>query len=182
MSTVPSGAPISARRTGSAAVAAGAVGPRRRPDPSSPARPQHLRVVAPQHRSQDDRRRRRRVRVASAVGLAVAVAFGLVYLHIVLAQRQFALDHLTAKVTAQQEQYQQLRLQVAQVEAPARIISVAEGKLGMREPSSVTYLTPSGSAVPAVSAAAAAGGKRNVLAPAGDADWPQIKSLLAGSP
>ncbi len=70
------------------------------------------------------------------------MAFGLVYLHVVLAQRQFALDRLTAKVQGEQTTYQNLRLQVAQLGSPAHIISTAEGQLGMRPPASVTYLTP----------------------------------------
>ena len=64
----------------------------------------------------------------------MAVAFGLVYLHVVLAQRQFALDRLTSKVQAEQATYQNLRLQVAQLGSPAQIISTAEGQLGMRQP------------------------------------------------
>ncbi len=117
------------------------------------------------------------------VGLILAVAFGLVYLHVVLAQRQFALDRLTTKVQAESTTYQNLRLQVAQLGSPQHVISMAEGKLGMRQPASVTYLTPS-LTIPGETVAASdpAPSGSVTQAPAGDADWPQIKSQLAGSP
>jgi hypothetical protein len=111
------------------------------------------------------------------------VAFGLVYLHVVLAQRQFALDRLTQKVQTDRSTYERLRVQVAGLGSPANIISRAEGQLGMRQPASVTYLTPTvtiaGSAANTSLAGPASG---PVQPPAGDADWPQIKAQLAGSP
>jgi cell division protein FtsL len=115
----------------------------------------------------------------------VAIAFGLVYLHVVLAQRQFALDQLTTKVQAEQATYQNLRLQVAELGSPQHVIGTAEGQLGMHQPAAVTYLTPTltipgqHSATRARPAASSSGAQ---AAPAGDADWPQIKSQLAGSP
>jgi cell division protein FtsL len=113
----------------------------------------------------------------------VAVALGLVYLHVVLAQRQFALDRLTQKVQSDRSTYERLRVQVAELGSPAHIISKAEGQLGMRQPASVTYLTPTvtigGSAAATGSASTGSGPGQ---APAGPANWPQIKAQLAGSP
>ncbi len=57
-----------------------------------------------------------------------------------IAENQFRLDNLQQQASLQQASYEKLRLEVAQLEAPARIVSVAEGKLGMRQPGSVTYL------------------------------------------
>ncbi len=112
----------------------------------------------------------------------LAVAFGLVYLHVVLAQRQFALDRLTTKVQTEQASYQKLRLQVAQLASPQHIISTAEGQLGMVQPGTVTYLTPTVTIGGTPPATAAAPRGAIVGAPAGDANWPEIKSQLAGSP
>ena len=183
-----------------------------------PLGPRHLRVVEP--RRARDPRRRAQVTLCAAVAVVVAVAFGVVYLHVVMAQRQFALDRLDTQVSQAQSQYQRLRLQVAQLEAPSRIIATAEGKLGMREPASVTYLTPAGPSSPLKGPLGPSSplkgplgpssplkgplgpssplkgplgpssplkgplgpGGAGASAPAGDADWPQIKSLLAGSP
>jgi cell division protein FtsL len=152
--------------------------------------PRHLQAVP----ARTPRWNQTRVLALAGAGLVLAVAFVLVYLHVVLAQRQFALDRLTTKVQAEQARYQNLRLQVAQLGSPAQIISTAEGKLGMRPPASVTYLAPSstigGTPNPAASqvlsgSAQAASGSPSSFsgqAPAGDADWPQIKAQLAGSP
>ncbi|MHB1534694.1 MAG: cell division protein FtsL [Acidimicrobiales bacterium] len=145
---------------------------RGRVDPS----PRHLRIV-------DARRRGRRAPVsgarlvlASVALMAVGVVFGLVYLHVVMAQRQFALDRLDQQRAAAEAQYADLRLQVAQLSSPRQIMSTAEGKLGMRPPASVTYLTPP-AAVAGLTGAAPAPGAAGV-----GADWPRIKALLAGTP
>jgi len=94
------------------------------------------------------------------------------------------LDRLTTQVQSEQTAYQQLRVQVAQLGSPAHVISTAEGQLGMRQPASVTYLTPTTSAGVAGSGptGTAATSQSAGQAPAGDADWPKIKSQLAGSP
>jgi cell division protein FtsL len=151
-------------------------------EPGEPAR--HLRVVPTPNRSPAQRRRRARAMLLAVAGVTAMVAFGLVYLHVVLAQRQFALDRLTAQVQAESTTYQDLRLQVAQLRSPAHIISTAEGRLGMIQPASVTYLTPTTTITGARSAAigSSATSGSSAQAPAGDADWPQIKSQLAGSP
>jgi cell division protein FtsL len=150
----------------------------------------HLRVVEKPVRSPAQRRRLARAILLGAVGLGVSVAFALVYLHVVLAQRQFKLDRLTTQVQQEQATYQKLRLQVAELNSPQHIIATAEGQLGMVQPSGVTYLTP---AAGVVSQSGFAGGSESSLtqsdpsspgaaAPEGDADWPRIKSQLAGSP
>jgi len=121
----------------------------------------------------------------AASGVVLAVAFGLVYLHVVMAQRQFRLDDLNTRVAQEQAQYQQLRLQVAQLSSPQQIISTAEGKLGMRQPDSVSYLSPRTGAVSAGAPRLGTGrqaGAGVVPAPQGDANWPAIKADLAGSP
>jgi cell division protein FtsL len=156
----------------------------------------HLRVVEPRKLTAAERRRRARLLLAGGLGVFVAVVFGLVYMHVVLAQRQFAIDRLDSKVQAQQAQYQNLRLLVAQLGAPQNIIATAEGQLGMVQPASVSYLTPkqtigsspgtsngtSNGTSSGVSGASSGQLSSSPQAPAGDADWPKIKSQLAGSP
>jgi cell division protein FtsL len=150
---------------------------------STPGGSRHLRVVEPRSRR---RRPNGRFLFLAASGVVIAVAFGLVYLHVVMAQRQIRLDDLNAQVAKDQAQYQTLRLQVAQLSSPQQIISTAEGKLGMRQPQSVIYLTPksgSASAGPSGLGSDPPTTKGGVVpAPEGDADWPAIKSDLAGSP
>jgi cell division protein FtsL len=168
-------------------------------DGSGPANPlegdrpeggRHLRVVEKPARSPAQRRRLARAILLGGVGLDVSVAFALVYLHVVLAQRQFKLDGLNSQVQQEQVTYQKLRLKVSELNSPQHIIATAEGQLGMVQPSGVTYLTPPGGAV---SQSGATGGSGPSLtqadpsspgsaAPEGDADWPRIKSQLAGSP
>ncbi|HVA75683.1 MAG TPA: hypothetical protein VNF71_14080 [Acidimicrobiales bacterium] len=142
----------------------------------------HLRVVQPRQLTVAERRRRTRRLLEAGVGLAVVVVFGLVYLHVVLAQRQFAIDRTAAQVQQEQARYQSLRLEVAQLGSPQNVIATAEGQLGMVQPASVTYLTPAHETATPASTASAANAAGTGSAPAGDADWPQIKSQLAGSP
>lgn len=166
-----------------AAAARLAAAPSSRPGPFDPRRVgegiRHLRVVQPRQLTVAERRRRTRLLLEAGVAVAVVVVFGLVYVHVALAQRQFSIDHVTAQVQKDQARYQALRLEVAQLGSPQNIIATAEGQLGMVQPASVTYLTPTTSVGTTSKALAAAG---NAAAPAGDADWPQIKSQLAGSP
>lgn len=176
----------SAARAAAAARLAGA--PSQRQWPFDPRRVgdgiRHLRVVQPRQLTVAERRRRTRLLLEGGVAVAVVVVFGLVYLHVVLAQRQFTIDHLAAQVQTEQARYQSLRLEVAQLGSPQNVIATAEGQLGMVQPASVTYLTPAHE-IGAPAAKSSPDGTNTAgtgSAPAGDADWPQIKSQLAGSP
>jgi hypothetical protein len=169
--------------------------PGNHPDKEAEARPRHLRVVEP-GLTPAQRRRRARAALIGGIGLAAFVGLALVYFHVILAQRQFAIDHLNSQVAQAQRAYQSERLQVAQLSSPQHIISQAEGQLGMVQPSNVSYLTPSVSttasapsstiaALGATGATGATGGSsllRASQAPSGDANWPTIKSQLAGQP
>ena len=160
------------------------------PRPQEQPRPRHLKLV-PEGLTPAQRRRRARFLVMSAIGAAAMIGLALVYFHVVLAQRQFALDHLQTQVQKAQATYQQQRLEVAELGSPAQIISRAEGQLGMIQPTSVSYLPPA-----ATGGSGAAGGSSvksplgqigpsvvpAIQAPSGDADWPTIKQQLAGIP
>jgi cell division protein FtsL len=147
----------------------------------------HLRVVRRRERTPAERRRHIQIVMVLGVVAGLCIALSLVYVHVVLAQRQFRLDRLDSQVQTDQTNYQNLRLQVAQLGSPANIIVEAEGRLGMVQPANVTYLpdnpgalTKSASSPSPV--ASTTRGRGTVAAPTGDADWPLIKSALAGSP
>lgn len=174
---------------GSATAAASALAEKLHPTPApaappgeEPGRPRHLSVVEAPALSPAQRRRRARAILFGAVALGTVIALALVYFHVVLAQRQFRLDHMNAMVQKDQQTYENLRLQVAQLGSPAHIISTAEGRLGMVQPTKVVYLTPTTVAGAPTAKAPATGGSQAAKAPAGDADWPMIKSQLAGTP
>jgi cell division protein FtsL len=118
--------------------------PRRRPVAEPKQR--HLWVVRPESRS------RRLIRLATAV-LVVAVFAGLftiVAVRVVLAQGQAEIDRLSQSIEAQQAVRQDLRLTVAELEAPAQIVGAARQRLGMITPAAVTYLTPPPAVAPGV--------------------------------
>ena len=139
-------APLSTRRS------AAAPAPRSRPAPrTSP--PLHVVRPAP-------RRRRARL-VTFLVSLAVVVSlFGLVASHVMLTQGQFRLEGLRSRASAEQARYERLRLQVAELESPSRIVATAQERLGMVPPPSVTYLSPTG-AVSTTAGPGEADGARN---------------------
>lgn len=179
--------PVSPAVSGAAALAV-APDPGRLPRPHEPERPRHLRLVPP-GLTPAQRTRRARALVMATVGAAAMIGLALVYFHVVLAQRQFALDHLQSQVHQAQSTYQERRLEVARLGSPAQIIARAEGQLGMVQPTSVSYLTP-----PASLPGAAPSTAKQPLgrigpavqppakAPTGDANWPAIKQQLAGIP
>jgi cell division protein FtsL len=135
-----------------AAHAAPASAPRVRPAAAPAPRHErpHLRVVdAPKPR------RQLRTGPTFALGalLAFAIALAVVACQVVLVQGQQRLDRLDADIATATDRYQQLRLEVARLESPARIVDAATNTLGMVPPPEVTYLTPTG-AISVPSAAA----------------------------
>jgi hypothetical protein len=149
-------------------------------------RRRHLRLVRERARR---RANGRRLLVSAGIATLGIFCLGLVTLHVLIAENQFTLDRLTQTAATQQASYENLRLQVAQLEAPARIVSDAEGHLGLVQPGSVTYLPPTspraakgGGAAQVGPGPAGSGSGGSVTAPQGDADWPSIKPYLSGSP
>ena len=134
-----------------------------------------LRVVGPGERRRWSPRRRGRVLALVAVAAVGVGLFALVASHVVLTQSQFRLDRLHAAAAAEQARYERLRLQVAQLEAPARVVAAAQERLGMVPPPGVTYLSPRG---PVAGAAADWGPDE---AAAGE-DWSRVKPELASQP
>jgi cell division protein FtsL len=168
------------------------------------AQRRHLWLVENQARR---RAGRRRLLVMLGITSVAVVCLALVALHVLIAENQFRLDNLQQQAAAEQASYEKLRLQVAQLEAPARIVSQAEGRLGMVQPASVTYLPAATSATTKTTAkevktgdAGRRGGDATtgartpssavtdppttgtVTAPQGDSDWPTVKPYLSGSP
>lgn len=105
--------------------------------PAAAERRPELRVVEP--------RRRLRTGPTFALGaiLAFAIAFAVVACQVTLVQGQERLDQLDARIATSTDRYQELRLSVAELESPARIIDAAS-TLGMVPPPAITYLTPDG--------------------------------------
>lgn len=160
-------APLSSRH-GAAAPASTALpasAPARRTTPP-------LRVVRPApHRR---RGRGRLVTLLVSVGVLVGL-FGLVASHVMLTQGQFRLDSLRARTASEQARYERLRLKVAELESPSRIVATAQERLGMVPPPTVTYLSPTG----AVSAAVADRDEGQDESAAQEDDYSRIKRSLA---
>jgi cell division protein FtsL len=148
--------------------------PRRAPRkaPTSPRRV--LRLVRQGERTPESRRRRARLAAVFTVLVAGLGLFAVVAFHVVLTQNQFRLDQLRTSATTEQARYQRLRLQVAQLESPDRIVATAQKQLGMVQPPSIVYLAPvqpaPGLDDPAANAARSQGG------------WSTVKPQLAASP
>ncbi|MHB8294944.1 MAG: FtsB/FtsL family cell division protein [Acidimicrobiales bacterium] len=86
---------------------------------------------------------RRRLIVSVAVAaISFLLPLSVVAVHTLIVQRQFRLDSLVATETKQVQLNQELRAQVATLEAPSRIVAFARSRLGMSTPASVTYLSP----------------------------------------
>lgn len=159
-----------------------AAAPRRAPrvQPPATARPK-LRVVDPEVL----RRQRRFRRFVGLIGLVtVAALLVAVGFHVKLAESQFQLDRLNQQTAKEQRRYQELRLQVAELAAPDRIVETAKDKLGMVQPERVTYL----SAAPTEVARAddrgdSTGADVNDSTASTLAEsWPKVKGNLAARP
>lgn len=80
-----------------------------------------------------------------ALLIVVAAAVASVVGRAVVDRQQMRLDAMNAKLQTATLQEEQLRLEVAQLSAPGRIVSVAE-RLGLVVPNQTTYVSPAGSA------------------------------------
>lgn len=116
--------------------------PARRP-PGAPAPARRLRVVDDARMRNAARRRRTRLVVVMAAVFAAGCLFALAAFNALLVTGQGRLDQLQQQVAEAQSEYSANRLRVAELEAPAHIVRVAQERLGMRPPDAVTYLTPS---------------------------------------
>lgn len=118
--------------------------------PAAPTRPP-LEVVGPRQPRRPVRSRRQLVVMFAGVFAALCV-FGVVVAHVGLAQGQFQLEQLRESSAQKQAEYDRLRLQVAQLESPERIVADAQQRLGMVTPPHVSYLAPSADEPPAAPA------------------------------
>lgn len=104
-----------------------------------------LRVVGAEptaaEREAERRRLVRTLALLAVAGVALCI-FGIVVSHVVLTQNQFRLDALQDQALERQAEYDRLRLQVAQLESPDRIVADAQQRLGMVAAPKITYLTP----------------------------------------
>lgn len=114
--------------------------------PASPARParreRHLRSVEPTRR-----RRRRRgpaVPVLVATGIVIVALFALAFMHALLINGQLRLDEARRQIEIEAEEVRVRQLEVAQLEAPDRVLDAARDRLGMVVPDEVGYLLPVG--------------------------------------
>jgi len=86
------------------------------------------------------RRVRRRLLTCVGVLAALAVVFGLVLVHVELTANQLRLTSLQDQAQRAQAKNDSLRLQVANLESPARIVARAQ-QLGMVTPQVIVYLS-----------------------------------------
>lgn len=111
--------------------------------PPRPAR-RHLRLVAGEADSAASRRRPEtgaaRLPFVAIALLAVALfVFGLVILHILVAQGSFRLQDLQSKVREEEGRRRQMLYQVARAESPVAVADAA-ARLGLVVPDSQRYL------------------------------------------
>jgi cell division protein FtsL len=114
--------------------------PETRPWRDGRPRERHLRVVR-------SPRVGLRIRLSPRAGVALTVAafaalFGVAVSHALLIESQSSVDELNQTVAAEQARYEKLRLAVAELESPQRIMTEAQDRLGMVPAGEVVWLTP----------------------------------------
>jgi hypothetical protein len=122
--------------------AVGAAAPQTAPGPAPRPRRRpgrHLRPVA-----RPTRRRSPAVPVLVGAGIVISALFALAVMHALLIGGQIRLDGMQREVAAEAEEIRRLRLRVAELEAPDRVLDVARRRLGMVQPGEVGYLAPAG--------------------------------------
>ena len=82
---------------------------------------------------------RKKVLGILAIAALVTIAFAAVFMHASLARTQMGIDKLNIDITQAERMNQRLRVQVATLQAPDRIVSVAQ-ELGLEPPRVVRFL------------------------------------------
>lgn len=145
--------------------------PRRAP---APARPRHLTVIDPEARK---RERRTRVLVRASVLAVVLAVLTAVAIHVVMAEDQLQLERIAAQTTAEQQQYERLRLQFALERSPQAIVERAT-QLGMVTAASPRYLSAPGVVTEGTDGTSGTGASQSSLGK----DWGKVKPHLAAQP
>lgn len=129
------------------------------------------------------RRRRAGVVITVLVSSLFVLMLGLVAFQAKIAQDQMTLDRTDRQLQDAETRYSQLRLQVAQLEAPTRVIEEAK-RLGLVRPApeQVNYLTASAAAVGEVAGAMGSDDQAGPAGTADAADWSSLKPLLQAAP
>jgi hypothetical protein len=81
-----------------------------------------------------------RLALVTTAVLTVGTIFGAAVFHVLLVQSEFRLDQINKDAAKEQVRYEKLRLDVAQLSAPERIVATAQQRLGMVVPPQVAYL------------------------------------------
>lgn len=157
-----------------------------RPAPRTRARPVPS-VQRPKLRVLDgaiERRRRRTVVImVGTVGAVMALLLSVLYLQVVMLQRQRELDGLANQRTEVMRENQDLRRNVAELESPDAVVRRATEDLGMVPAPEVLYLDPSPAAAPEeplVRTLGDASADASAEAPAPDADAPAADAVPQG--
>ena len=116
------------------------------PESLAPERAPRPRRRAPELRpvGRPGARRSPAVPVLVGAGIVIAALFALAVMHALLIGGQLRLDGMQREVASETEEIRRLRLQVAELEAPHRVLAVARERLGMVQPAEVGYLAPAG--------------------------------------
>lgn len=77
-------------------------------------------------------------------GIVIVALFALAAVHALLISGQIRLDDLRSEAASESEEIRRLRLRVAELESPDRVLDVARERLGMVAPDEVGYLLPVG--------------------------------------
>lgn len=159
--------------------------PRRGDETAAPTRPP-LRVVRTAELTARGRRRRARLLLICGLSIVSALLLGMVAFQVVLTQDQTRLDELEKQAAVEQDRYERLRLEVAQLESPERVVAAAQERLGMVPPATVTYLSPQGASAEGKDAADRRSGfaadAGPPASPPATSDWSQVKPHLAARP
>jgi cell division protein FtsL len=146
--------------------------------PALPADRSHLKVVRPGGR-------RRPIRLTPRAGVTMVVLlfvalFLVAVSHAVLIEGQVRLDEIDKDVAAEQAEFEDLRLELADLESPARI-QAAAADMGMVPPAETTWLTPEDAVAPAGDDAAEDGEDPEGNEDSPDTSYTDVKPYLGSS-
>jgi hypothetical protein len=154
--------------------------PKRADEALAPAeRQRHLRVVRPHDRL------RRKLHLTPRAGVTMTVAlfgglFAVAGSHALLIESQARLDRLDDQVADEEARYERLRMDVAEMESPERILADA-AQLGMVAPEGLVWVSPD-QPVDSPAGSGAGGGAGTSDDDPTTTSWETVKSYLGSTP
>lgn len=133
-----------------------------------------LRLIDERSAAEQRRAARPRLLLRAGIVISALMVFAAVASHVILVQSQFRLESHEREAKDEEARYERLRLEVARLASPERVVAEATGRLNMKVPTEVEFLN-----APEVDGTAPSPPAKRPVAGEAGGGWSEVKPYLA---